>query len=373
MELMMKHIILTLLLFFELANSDEELSAEEQSVQMMSQWQTGLYHQLLKHEDPELRAYGVFFLATMDMNQLISEQNEQLLKPVVDEIIHNPDSNHHALWLITEICLDSRMLPDCDIDALFAAQENRHGDRMLSYLYQLNQAMNAGIEGEVIDWIERMSQSREYGFSMEYSFAFDDALNAYSKAVPIPPDMLNRELEFMVDMADMTADEIIFFNENKEHYELAYQKILHDLRMSFPAFKPIIEACETHQELHEACHSIGQKMTNGGGDYISLVIGYKLQSIALNHIGLVKRAELAVDKVNAVKAEIECLRGLVNYPHLPKMDIVLLNENMLVKRGQGERAAMFHWAKQKHKQAVDSGDEQATSLNPELCRYDQGS
>jgi len=369
----MKHIFLILLLVFGFAHADEELSAEQQAVQKMSDWQTGFYHYLLQHRDSELKAYGAFFLANMAIgHQELSEQDEQLIKPVVEQIIRDPASNHHTLWLISELCFDSQVLPDCDIGALMATQENQHGDHLLSYLFQLNQAMNEGIEGEVIDWMTRMSQSREYGFTMQYSFAFENALNAYAKAVPIPQDMLNPELEYMVDMAEMTADDIKLFNDNREHYELAYQKILHDLKMPFPAFKPIIDACETYQELHEACHAIGQKLTSGG-EYISLVIGYKLQSIALKHKGLDKQAGLVGDRVNAVKAEMECLRELVKYPPLPGMDIALLNDNMLVKRGQGERAAMFHWANKKHKQAVDSGDELANSLNPELCRYDQGS
>ena len=59
----MKHVFLVLLLVFGLAHADEQLSAEQQAVQMMSDWQAGFYQYLLQHKDPELRAYGAFFLA----------------------------------------------------------------------------------------------------------------------------------------------------------------------------------------------------------------------------------------------------------------------------------------------------------------------
>jgi hypothetical protein len=111
-------------------------------------------------------------------------------------------------------------------------------------------------------------------------------------------------------------------------------------------------------------------MVRDGNQYISLIIGHKLQSIALNNIGQVKQAELAEDSIKAFKSEIECLRDLVNYPPLPLMDLTLLDENMLVKRGQGEREALFHWARKQFELALEADDDQAEKLDPEVCRFD---
>jgi hypothetical protein len=370
---MQKFLMCALLALTAMASAGESSDKQQQAGQAVEAWQHDFYLHLLNHNNPELQAYGVMFLSP-STQQPPQSSIEQQVAPVLYALAQNAELSHHAIWLITDLCLSELVYKDCNISRLMEHMVTAYGDELTTYLPMIRSALSADIESEVVEWLSRMSVLPGYQLHKDISSSLVTALNEYVILNPLPVEHLDGYLGMgsFMNEDDFTSDELKNLHEHANEYMLLLIRIKLSLSMPVPAFKSVIDACEQYPKLHTQCLQTGKLLVTDDGHYLNLAVGYQLQSLALRHAGETAQAEQAQQKLQAVKAEVNCLSRWAQYPVLPKMNLELMNENLEVKRTRGDRAARLHYAKKNHASELSKGNANEGD-GPEQCLYDKAS
>ncbi|MFC3193321.1 hypothetical protein ACFODZ_03590 [Marinicella sediminis] len=368
---MMKQVYLILLLLSATATQAEQgLSREEQANLELLAWEHGFYRHLLEQKNPELQAYGLFLFHPNTFDPPAAERVE-LLTPVMNSLVKRQDLNLHTMWLINDLCRSDQVYPDCDINLLNDHMFKQHGDQLLPYIRPLNQAMRAGIEGEVFDWVNRMAEASSFQLKMDNSPLFIETLDQYATDHPLPTGYLYEHLGVgqLTDLDDYSAEQLKYLHDNASGHLLLVMKINFSMIMPVPAFRGLLDACDTYQELSQACVTIGRILAGNDDQYLSTAIGHKIQSTAWKLAGQNDPAMLAEQTYHAYQKEITCLNNQFTFQVIGKMDLDFMRDNMKIKREQGERTALIHAARYFHQQKIQQGIPADELQSPEDCLY----
>ena len=358
------------LLYFQPLQAEELYEAKYPA---MTAWDMGFKTHLLNHEDPELQVYGLSMLSpglqTSDPSDPLVEQiNKQV------EQLSQQGLSPQAFVLLESVCQNQLLASRCDRVALMERQMAEYPDDMFSYFSPLSAAMNQGIEGEAIDLVRQMASTHHYTLTMHYGQVLEDELQAYVKVNPFSEAMLEEGLDdqmtWFYKEEELSEQQLSEIRKQMPEDMVLMRQISFDMAMPIHPFKGLLDACKQYPELESECLVISEKLIQHSGEYIARMIGLNIAENIYEARGDITRHEQALNNKAALHAEIKCLGQLVNVKNVFGEHANDMSERVRIAREKGDRAGMIHHANLLHQRAIQQGDYNVESLNPELCLTD---
>gem|GEM_PF-5415576 len=339
-----------------------------QGVDSISHWEQGFNLYLLRNEDPNLQAYGLYYLSSFGLHGQ-SDLNDSILseyKKVMAALLEDNSLDAQSMFLLLTTCYNGKTVEDCDYLKVSENLMQFHSDNMASFLFALNQAQLNEVEGEVISLVRNVANATFVDEYLHVSEAYAMALSEYVEKQPLPESAFKYETDLFLGKESLTATELQSLQARLGEYHLFMYKNMVNLQLPIPAFKALIDTCKGYPELYDDCMSISEVFIQSG-HWIPEMLGHRIQINLFEISGNSKAHELAVARKSQLKETINCLVNASRMPSLFKLDLEHAYQRMQVTQEKGERAGMYHYAKLKYQEAAEQGDPYAESLNPDLC------
>ena len=333
----------------------------EDSVRLMHQWQFEFNTYLLRHSNPDLRAYGV--------RSLYFNEDEKVLKEVVktfSELSTRTDLKDSTFTLLSYVCEDENFEYKCDELGLINNYINHYPSNLNAYFVPLERALKVNDQSSINNIINSMSHTDFLNEWIRYSSEYDETLNYYANAFPFPNNVIEFEIADMKKRNKFSEAKQKHIIDNMPGYMLLITKIGVDFAMPSPYYKSLNSACE-NKSLFKNCLEIAEIMITNSHTIMSKVFGFKLKLNILNTIKEISEANQVESQLASFKSEYTCLINLNYFDNIYTMNLAQETAKQKVSRDKGELAGLSHYAKMKYVAAQKRGDENSESLNPDLC------
>jgi len=150
-------------------------------------------------------------------------------------------------------------------------------------------------------------------------------------------------------------------------YMLLVIKIGYNMvRGSSTSYKSLIKVCE-NKAYYSACLDIADILINQSHSLISKSLGYKIKINTAKIFGNKTEADMFESQLESFKSHYECLGNMSNEMNIYDMNLSHEDIKISVSRDKGDMAGLYHVAKIIYEEAIENGDHDAESRNPDSC------
>ena len=360
MNLTLKKILFFFLFIFTI-NVNAEFTGQD-SVDLMQQWQHEFDVFLLNHEDPNLRAYGVY--------SLTHEEDEEIVKKVKQTLVDlssRTDLSDESYALLTNSCYEKGLMDQCDGLGLNNKYMSQYPGNLNAYLIPLTIALKDNDEAAIQNIMASMSAAEFINEWHYYNEDFEQALQVYLKAFPFPKKMIDYEIKDMKKRNRFSQFKLKYLSDNMSGYMLLVNKFGYNfVRGSYTSYESLTDVCENKAH-YSACLDLAEILISHSHSLISKSLGYKIKINTVKVAGDQTEAEVFETQLKSFKYHYECLHNISNEMNIYDMNLSHEDIKISVSRDKGDMAGLYHIAEIKYEEALENGDHDAESKNPDLC------
>lgn len=303
-----------------------------------------------------------------DKKDALNELGYQPMADQINQLIAKPELSAATLEILSSLCFYPELADHCHANVLLEKRMQLDTENLQAYLRPFNLAAQTKSTKLMDQLIQVMAASQHnrilHGLTDEMNALIDDFITKN----PIPQSAIDNMIADYRQLSGVSNEKKDQLEQLMPPYMPSFVKSTYQHLNDSPAYRPLLDYCQTHIKAAHHCRKIAHVMIQKSNSIISKGVGHSIL-IATFELERDQAGIKAATKMNEqFRQSYECIADLVTGPHF--ID-ARFNPDFreITESATDDYEMMIDHAKLRYKNLTAQGDESA--VNPDSCFKNQ--